>query len=163
MDGEPFQIKDPISTAIVSHLWDWMSSKNCDFDDDMVKLISELHENMEYLFRNGSLYNMLPFLTYLPTKFMKTLKKTEEMRGKIWESEFHDHILSHTESARDLTDGLIVAYKKEKSKNSEDLGTLNDMKFLMVDIVVTGEFNQVVFTGNATVLFCELQIYPGLF
>lgn len=140
MGGEPFQIRDLLSTTIASHTWDWLTAKKCDLDDEAVKLFIDFNENIEYLLRNGILYQMLPFLAYLPTQFVKKLQETKELRDKMLVSELQDHLLSYTGETRDFTDGLILAYNKEKKKSSEkDVGTLNDLKFLMVDMVGAGK------------------------
>ena len=140
MDGEAFYIRDFFTRAIVCHVWELMTSKKCDLDDKMVTLILDFHENIERLIREGIVYQILPFLKYLPTKFMKSLKETMDMRDTILESELKEHISSYTGSVRDLTDGLIFAYKKEESKNSlKEIGTIDDMKFLMVDMLGSGE------------------------
>ena len=55
MDGQHFEIKDLLTKTITSHIWDSLTTKKCDLDDEIIKLIIDVREKLEHLVRIGVL------------------------------------------------------------------------------------------------------------
>nr|UPI41566.1 CYP3 [Erythropodium caribaeorum] len=140
LDENPFSVKSYISSAITTQLWEWISSRQYRHGNKTLRSLVEFQEKMIYLMRQGSYFQMLPFMKFLPTKFMRTLQEVLEMRETIFGAELEEHRRTYTTGVtRDIIDSMIASYEIEKAKTTDkDVGTVEDIKFLLLDAVVAG-------------------------
>lgn len=140
MDGQTISLKVYVPAVITSQLWEWLSSRKYHFDDHALTTLVEFSEKMKFLLRLGGIFQLLPFLKYLPTKFMKTLEEVLVMRGDIFGSVVEEHRRTYTKGVvRDVTDCLIAACEAEQTKTVEKNGaSVDDIKFLLMDMLFTG-------------------------
>ena len=136
MEGRPFSPKKFVACAIISQLWEWISSKECSLHHSTVKSFFEFNEKIANLCALGTLYQLIPWLSYLPTTFNCKLKEVIKTRDEVFAPELQAHRETYAFGViRDLTDSFLSAYEKEKSKKTgKDIGSIEDIQFLMLDV-----------------------------
>ena len=149
MDSRPFHIKDYVSATISSQLWEWLSSRKYRYDDRKLNSIIDFNEKFVAISNQGSLYQLFPLLRYLPTKFMQTVKEVLTMRDEIFGTELEYHRQTYQEGVvRDVIDAFLATYESEKAKGrSKDLGSIDDIKFIMVDVITAGSDTSISFVS----------------
>ena len=137
-NGQPFSPKEHLAAVSLNMMSEWLFSKRFEFRDPTLKLLLNFSEEITFFLRQGNYYQIFPFLKYLPTSYMKSLKAWMKTRDDFFGSELRHHreTFKATED-RDIVDSLLSAYENEKAKRRDrDLGTSDDIKFLMIDVLV---------------------------
>ncbi len=134
---KPFAPKTLLENATLVQLWVWISSKNEPIDGPTVTSLREYHDIAIALASQAPLFQLFPFLKFLPTKFRRNIKRAQEITQATFIPEFRTHQKTYTPGVvRDLTDSFINAYEKEFAKETgKDIGSLEDIPNLMMDVV----------------------------
>ena len=113
-----------------------MTTKKVSTDDPIVKSLIEFGELLGRQALNGTLYQMIPFGSYLPSQFNRDVERAIEIKDAILLPEFKAHLETYKPNViRDLTDSFISAFKKEIPKqDGKDVGSLQDIPGLMIDV-----------------------------
>ena len=137
-NGEAFSPRYRVTFTIMNSISEWLLSKRYDLDDPMVEKLFEFNEKLLQVSRQGSYYQFLPFMKYLPTKFMTEYREIMQFREEFFTSHFDYHRKTYKPNVvRDITDALIAAYETEKGRDrGKDFGKIEDIKFLMMDILL---------------------------
>ena len=138
-DGRPFCVREQLAATMINVIAEWLFSNRYDIDDPVFKLFSDLDDKMMVLFQQGSYYQVLPFLKYLPNNSIaKHLEDVLKIRDDFLLSELKEHRATYQEGiVRDITDALLASFDKEKAKNPDkDIGTYEDIKYLIIDIII---------------------------
>ena len=140
MEGRPFSPIKYISSAVVSEMWSWLTSKKCSFSHPTVNSLLEFNEKATVLGAQGSLYQVIPWLKYLPTNFKKNLNDLSNIKKKIFVPELQAHLESYKPGIiRDVIDGFLSEYMKDMGKGTaEDVGSIEDVTLLMLDVMGPG-------------------------
>ena len=79
-------------------------------------------------------------MKYFPKQFTRTLADVLRMREELFHTELDEHLRTYDEATnRDIIDSLISSYRAEEEKGSNrEIGSIEDIKFLLLDIVVAG-------------------------
>jgi steroid 17alpha-monooxygenase/17alpha-hydroxyprogesterone aldolase len=111
-NGEAFSPRYRVTFTIMNSISEWLLSKRYD--------------------------QFLPFMKYLPTKFMTEYQEIMQFREEFFTSHFDYHRKTYKPNVvRDITDALIAAYETEKGRDrGKDFGKIEDIKFLMMDILL---------------------------
>ncbi len=135
-NGESFSPQYQVTFTIMNNISEWLLSTRFDLDDPMVEKLFEFNEKLLHVSRQGSYYQFLPFMKYLPTKFMNDYWEIMKFREEFFTPHFNYHHRTYNSSVvRDITDALIAAYETEKERDrGKDFGKIEDIKFLMMDI-----------------------------
>jgi hypothetical protein len=157
-----FSPKNLLESSIVVQLWEWLTSKKIALDDPIVKEINEFNAIFNRQALMSSIYQLFPFLCYLPTQFTREIKRAEQIRETIFPKEYRAHQESYIPGTiRDLTDSFISAYEKELAKETrKDIGSK--------DTGIPGLMLNVVFAGSATSstwltwFFLYMVLYPNV-
>jgi hypothetical protein len=140
LKGQPFSPKELIASAILIQLWQWLTSEKVSFEHSNIKLLLEFGEITAKQSVEGTFYHKLPLHSYLPTEFNRSIKRATYIKSSIIPPVFQSHLDTYTPDViRDMTDSFISAYKKEMEKEtSKDIGSINDIRDLMVDVTFAG-------------------------
>ena len=130
-----FVPKKLMMTTTIRVITNWLFCQKYESDDPVLKELMDFDEDMLKLNCQCGYYQVLPFLKYFPTDFMKTFTA---VRAKIdnffWSNLKHHETTYKNGVVRDIMDALIDSYKKEKTKHPhKDIGTIDDLRFLVVD------------------------------
>ena len=123
--GRPFSPKNLLQSSTVVQLWKWLTSKTMALDDPIVKESNEFIAIFNRQAIPGTMYQLFPFLCYLPTQFTREIKRAHAIREKIFPREYRSVQESYIPGIiRNLTDSFISAYEKELAKeNRKDIGS----------------------------------------
>ena len=137
MEGQPFSPTKFVARAIISQMWEWISSKKYPLDHPTVKTLHKLITEIGVLVARATLYQLIPWLSYLPTTFNRKLKDIVKTREKVLVPELQAHSNTYSSSVtRDLIDSFIGAYEKERAKETGiNVGSIEDIQFLMLEIL----------------------------
>lgn len=138
--GHAFSPQKLFDLAIIVQLWDWLTSTNLTLDDPIIKDIAEFGNILLNQAALSPMYQMLPFLMYLPTRFVREIERAKIIRKELFSPALKEHMETYNQSdIRDLTDSFISAYEKEIAKETgKDIGSDKDIPGLMVDVVIGG-------------------------
>ena len=158
--GRSFSPKNLLESSIVVHLWEWLTSKKIGLDDPIVKEMIEIDAIMGRQALIVTVYQLFPFLCYLPTQFTRDIKRAQQLREKIFPPEYRSQDESYNPgTVRNLTDSFISAYEKELAKEvRKDIGSK--------DIAIPGLMMNVVVVGSETTstwltwFFLYMVLYP---
>jgi cytochrome P450 family 2 subfamily X len=115
--GKSFSPRNLLEPSIVVHLWQWLTSNNISLDDKIVKEINEMSAIMSRQALLNTVYQLLPFLCYLPSKLTREIKRAQQIRETIFPPEYRAHQESYIPGTiRNLTDSFISAYEKNLPK-----------------------------------------------
>ena len=137
MEGQPFSPKKFVASAIISQMWEWISSKKYPLDHPTVKMLYQLITDIAVLLARAPPYRLIPWLSYLPTTFNRKLKDIVKTREKIFVPELQAHRNTYTSRVtRDLIDSFIGAYEKETAKETSiNVGSIEDIQSSMLEIL----------------------------
>ncbi|XP_028416279.1 cytochrome P450 2D3-like [Dendronephthya gigantea] len=146
--GHAFSPKELMESAILVQLWKWLTSKDVSLNDPTVKKLAEFAELFAKQAILNPVFQLFPFLTYLPTSF-----------SRDFPPEYRVHRESYCPSVlRDLTDSFISAYEKEISKeNSKDVGSIDDIPYLMLNVAMGGSETT---SSSLTWFFLFIVLHP---
>lgn len=133
-----FAPKKYIMMTMISVMSEWLFSERFQFGDAQLEKLFAFDEDILFLNRQGGYYQLLPFLKYFPTKFMKTFAKVQTTIDTFFSLKLNEHCRTYKDdTVRDITDGLLCSFYKEQEKNpTKDLGTVDDLRFLLVDVFI---------------------------
>ncbi|XP_046852391.1 cytochrome P450 2D6-like [Xenia sp. Carnegie-2017] len=140
-EGRSFSPKKLIASAIILQLWQWLTSKELSLDDDIIVKLLEFSElSVKKIQENSIVSMMIPFSSFLPTEFNRNKKRALHIKSSIFSPVVESHLATYTPGKiRNMTHSFIQAYAKEMAKeSSKDIGSINDIKDLMVDVVFAG-------------------------
>ncbi|CAB3978326.1 steroid 17-alpha-hydroxylase 17,20 lyase-like [Paramuricea clavata] len=140
MKGQPFSPKELIESAILIQLWQWLTSEKVSFEHTNIKLLLEFSEIIAKQNVEGTYFHKLPFHSYLPTEFNRSIKRATDIKSSIMPQTFQSHLETYTPGViRDMIDSFISAYKKETAKEtSKDIGSIDDIRDMMIDVTFAG-------------------------
>ena len=146
-----------VPSTIFAQVWEWLTSKKITIDDPIICLFNEMQEIITNLPREISIYLLIPFLGYITNNFNHKLERAKDIKKQIFPQEFSAHRETYTPGVvRDLTDSFISAYEKEISNGtSKDIGSIEDIPNLMLDVVVAG-------IDTASTTICWFILYTAL-
>ncbi|CAB4040453.1 steroid 17-alpha-hydroxylase 17,20 lyase-like [Paramuricea clavata] len=139
--GRTFSPNNLLESSIVVQLLEWLTSKKMALDDPIVQEIYEFNAIMGRGALLMTMYQLFPFLCYLPTQLSREIKRAQQIREKIFPPEYRAHRDSYIPgTVRDLTDSFISAYEKELAKETrKDIGSKDSgIRGLMVNVVSVG-------------------------
>ena len=138
--GQAFSPKELIEPAILVQLWEWITSNQVGMDDPIVKMLIEINVMIAKQALHSTIYQLFPFLKYLPTQLSRDIKRAEQIRNTLFPPEYDAHRKTYTPGiVRDLTDSFISAYEKELAKeNGKDVASMEDIPGLMLDVAFAG-------------------------
>ena len=139
-DGQAFSPKDLLSRAILCQIWEWVTSKKLSLLHPKVKFLVEFNNKISNVWAQFSPAQLIPGVSHLPTTFNRELREVVKRRDEIFGPELKYHQETFVPGiTRDLTDGFIAAFQKEIAKEKgKDIGSIEDIQGLMVDIVYAG-------------------------
>lgn len=137
-DGQAFSPKEHLAAVSLNMMSEWLFSKRFEFTDPTLKLLLDFSEQITFFLRQGNYYQIFPMLKYLPTSYMRSLAAWTETRDDFFGSELRQHRETYVKGEeRDIVDALLAAYDNEKiGSKVKDFGTSDDVKFLMIDVLV---------------------------
>ena len=140
MKGQPFSPKELLESSILVQLWEWITSKTLSLHDPTIEHLREFGDIVSKQALQSSLYQLLPFLAYFPTKFTRDIDRAHQLKNSLFPPEFRAHLETYTTGVvRDLTDSFISAYEKEIAKETgKDIGSIEDIPNLMLDVAFLG-------------------------
>ena len=139
--GRSFSPKNLLESSIVVQILEWLTSKKMALDDPIVQEIYEFNAIMGRGALLITMYQLFPFLRYLPTQLSREIKRAQQIREKIFPLEYRAHRDSYIPGIiRDLTDSFISAYEKELAKDTrKDIGSKDSgIPGLMLNVVALG-------------------------
>ncbi|CAB4024224.1 steroid 17-alpha-hydroxylase 17,20 lyase-like [Paramuricea clavata] len=160
--GKSFSPKNLLESSIVVQLWEWLTTKKIALDDPIVKENNEFSAIFNRQALISSVYQLFPFLCYLPTRFTREIKRAEQIRETIFPPEYRAHKESYIPGTiRDLTDSFISAYEKELAKETrKDIGSKDTgIPGLMLHVVVGGSSTS---STWLTWFFLYMVLYPSV-
>ena len=139
-EGKPFSPKEYLHASILAQLWKMLTTKKVSIDDPIVKSLLEFNEIFAKQAIKGTLYQMIPFGSYLPNQFNRDVKRAVKIRESILPAEFKAHLETfQLNLIRDLTDSFISLFKKEIPKHDcKDVGSIEAVPGLMLDVFAAG-------------------------
>ena len=155
-----FSPKSILESCFVVQLWEWLTSEQISLNDPVVQDMNELGEILSRCAVLVTVYQLLPFLRYLPTSANRDIKRAEEIREKVFPPSYRAIQNSYTAgTARHLTDSFISAYQKELAKEfRKDIGTKDTaIPGLMMNVVVVGSETT---STWLTWFFLYMVLYP---
>lgn len=137
-NGQAFSPKEHLAAVSLNMMSEWLFSKRFEFTDPTLELLLNFSEQITFFLRQGNYYQIFPILKYLPTSYMKSLAAWIKTRDDFFGSELFQHRDTYVKGTeRDIVDALLAAYDDEKiASKVKDLGTVDDIKFLMIDVLV---------------------------
>ena len=140
LDGQAFSPKDLLSLAIVSQIWEWVTSKKLSLRHPKLKVLVDFNDKISKLWAQFTPAQLIPGVSHLPTTFNRELKEVVKIRDEIFGPELKYHRDTYvSDVTRDLTDGFLAAFEKEIAKETgKEIGSIEDIQGLMVDIVFAG-------------------------
>ena len=159
--GRSFCPKNLFESSIRVQLWEWLTSKKIGLDDPIIKQTSELSALLTKQAMLSTLYQLFPFLCYLPTRFRRDIQRAIEIKNTIFPAEYREHEESYIPGViRDLTDSFICAYDKEiQRKTSKEIGSKDDIPGLMFNVALAGSETT---STCLSWLFLYLVLYPDV-
>ena len=157
-----FSPKNLLQSSIVVLLWEWLTSKKIGLDDPIVKESIEFAAIFSRQALISSIYQLFPFLCYLPTQFNREIKRAKQIRETIFPKEYRAHQESYIPGTiRDLTDSFISAYEKELAKETrKDIGSKDTgIPGLMLNVILGGSANS---STWLTWFFLYMVLYPNV-
>lgn len=138
--GQPFSPKNLFEWSILVEIWEWLTSKKVQLNDPIVKSLSQFNEIMSKQALLSSMYQLIPFLTYLPTRFNKDIEQALQIKSDLFLKEYRAHLKTYTPGViRDLTDSFISAYETEKDKEkTKNSSSPDDIPNLMLNVTFGG-------------------------
>ena len=141
-EGKPFSPKELLHGSILAQLWKMVTAKKVSPDDPIIKSLIEFSDLLGKQSLNGTLYQMIPFGSYMPSQFNRDIKRAVEIRETITPPEYKAHLETYQPNViRDLTDSFISEMKKELAKpknDGKDVGSLEVVPGLMMDVFLAG-------------------------
>ena len=155
--GQPFSPKEVIASAILIHLWQWLTSEKTTFEDKKIKLLLELGVLIAKQSVLGPIFYMIPFHSYFPTEVNRNIKRAKDIISSTILPVFQSHMETYTPGViRDMTDSFISAYHKEIAKdNDKDIGSTDDIQSLMIDVIIAA--SDTTSSSLAWFLFCMVS------
>ena len=140
LDGEAFSPKDLLARSIICQIWEWVTSQKLSLHHPKVKLLVEFNDKISKLWAQFSPSQLIPGVSHLPTTFNRELREVVETRDELFGPELKSHRDTYVPGVtRDLTDGFLAAFEKEIAKETgKEIGSVEDIQGLMVDIVFAG-------------------------
>ncbi|XP_046859477.1 LOW QUALITY PROTEIN: cytochrome P450 1A1-like [Xenia sp. Carnegie-2017] len=136
------------------HLCGSLSSERLPHDHHKIQEVIDFIEKSNYLGRQGSYYQLFPILRYLPSNFKKCLQEVLDARYKLFGEVYENHKATYKDGVvRDMTDAMILSYFNEESKGKNIHGTLDDVMFLIIDVMAAGAE-----TSISTLNWCVLHL-----
>ena len=89
--GRSFSLKKLIESSTLVQFWEWLTSKKIALNDEIVNEINELAVIITKQTLFNTLYQLFPFLSYLPTQFSQEIKRAQEIKNKIFLPEYRAH------------------------------------------------------------------------
>ena len=157
-----FSPKSVLESSIVVLLWEWLTSKTIALDDPIVKENNEIAAIFSRQALMSSIYQLFPFLCYLPTQLTREIKRAKQIRETIFPKEYRAHQETYIPGTiRDLTDGFISAYEKELAKETtKDIGSKDTgIPGLMLNVILAGSANS---STWLTWFFLYMVLYPNV-
>ncbi|XP_046860585.1 steroid 17-alpha-hydroxylase/17,20 lyase-like isoform X2 [Xenia sp. Carnegie-2017] len=137
--GENVDLNKVFENTIFALMWEWISSERLPHDDEKVKQLVEFIEKSSYLGRQGSYHQLFPLLRYLPSKFKTYLNEVLKSRYDLFGEVLDHHRATYKDGVvRDITDAMILSYNNEIKEGKNIHGTIDDVMFLMIDIIAAG-------------------------
>ncbi|CAB4028729.1 steroid 17-alpha-hydroxylase 17,20 lyase-like [Paramuricea clavata] len=139
--GRSFSPKNLFESSIVVQLWEWLTSNKVALDDRIVQELNEFSAIVGRQALLNTMYQLFPFLSYLPTQFSREIKRAQQIGKTIFPPEYRAHQENYIPGTiRDLTDSFISAYEKELAKETrKDISSKHiGIPGLMVDVVAVG-------------------------
>jgi hypothetical protein len=109
--GKSFSPKNILESSIVVQLWEWLTTKKIALNDPIVKENNEFNAIFSRQALLSTMYQLFPFLCYLPTQLTREIKRAEQIRETIFPTEYRAHQESYIPGTiREITDSFISAY-----------------------------------------------------
>ena len=139
-EGKPFSPRQLLESSILVQLWQWLTSKELHLNDPIIKSLSRFGAIVSKQALLSTVYQVVPFLTYLPTQGNRDISKAKQIRNTVFPKEYHSHKKTYTPGViRDLTDSFISCYEKEIAKETnKSIGSMEDIAGLMCDVAFAG-------------------------
>ena len=157
--GRPFLPKNLFVSSIVLQVWEWLTSETMALDDPIVKESNEFAAIFSRQALVSTMYQLFPFLCYLPTQFTREIKRAHEIREKIIPREYRSVQESYIPGViRNLTDSFISAYEKELAKETrKEIGSKDaGIQGLMLNALVGSGTT----SAWLTWFFLYMVVYP---
>ena len=139
-EGKPFSPRQLLESSILIQLWQWLTSKELHLNDPIIKSLSRFGAVVSKQALLSTVYQVVPFLTYLPTQGNRNISQAKQIRKTVFPKEYHSHKETYTPGViRDLTDSFISCYEKEIAKETnKSIGSMEDIAGLMCDVAFAG-------------------------
>ena len=139
-EGQPFSPRDIFESSMVVQLWDWLTSKKLQLNDPMIKQLSQFSEIIAKQAVLSTLYQCIPFFSYLPTQSNLEIRRAKHIRNTLFPEAYQSQKETYTPGViRNLTDSFISCYEKEIAKETnKDIGSMDDIAGLMADVTFAG-------------------------
>ena len=124
------------------------------FKDPKIELLLEFTALVGKQMVAGPIVHKIPFHSYLPFEVNRNIKRAKEITSSMIPPVLQSNLETYTPGViRDMTDSFISAYKKKIAKETtKDIGTINDIEGLMLDVIFAG--SDTTSSSLAWFLFC---------
>ena len=159
--GQPFSPASLLESSILVQLWDWLTSRKPQLNDQIIKYLLEFNEIVTEQALLPIVHQCVPFLSYLPIQANLNFKRATEIRKTIFPEAYHDQKETYTPGViRNLTDSFICSYEKEMSKETrKDIGSMDDIPSLMADVTFAGSDTT---SSSLTWFLLYMVLYPDI-
>ena len=159
--GQPFSPTSLLESSILVQLWDWLTSRKPQLNDQIIKYLLEFNEIVAKQALLATVHQCVPFLSYLPIQANRDIKRATEIRKTIFPEAYHDQKETYTPGViRNLTDSFICSYEKEMSKETKkDIGSMDDIPSLMADVTFAGSDTT---SSTLTWFLLHMVLYPDI-
>ena len=134
--GRPFEPTKHIFVTSMNMILEWMLSKRFDFGNPTSDMLLDFTEKFNIVLRQGSYYQLLPFLKYFPTEFNEKLKNFIQTRDSFFGKNLLEHLQTFDKNnLRDIADSFIATIG-EKNIKMYDGEVPSEGMCVMMDIFV---------------------------
>ena len=160
-EGQPFSPRNLLESSILVQLWDWLTSSKLEMNDPLIQNLSELNEILAKQVLLPSIYECIPFFSYLQAKANSDVRRAKEIRNTVFSQTYQSQKETYTPRViRNLTDSFICCYEKEIGKETnKEIGSMSDITGLMADLTFAGSDTT---STSLTWFLLYMTLYPDI-